>query len=231
MTLTTTGRPTARQVDRLAARRSPTRPGPAQRLSESAAVGPPAAVLRRTSGRASGARRRCRTASPATRGSRTPTRGSCWRSCAPCRVASRRTDDGRRPAHRRVRRRLGPVRVPVRPPAAGAGARARASPTWSPTSRPSGWPAGPAHPAYQPLVEAGLLDFAVLDADRLGPLELVVSGRTLGTGVAARAGGRHRELRLRHPAARRVRDPRRRAAGDPRRAAGRPGRRCPRASP
>ena len=39
-----------------------------------------------------------------------------------------------------------------------------------------------AHPAYRPLLEAGLLDFAVLDADRLGPIELVVSGRTLTPG-------------------------------------------------
>jgi hypothetical protein len=39
-----------------------------------------------------------------------------------------------------------------------------------------------AHPSYAPLVEAGLLDFAVLDADRPGPLELVVSGRTIAPG-------------------------------------------------
>jgi hypothetical protein len=39
-----------------------------------------------------------------------------------------------------------------------------------------------AHPSYQPLVEAGLLDFAVLDADRLGSMELTVSGRTIGPG-------------------------------------------------
>jgi hypothetical protein len=35
------------------------------------------------------------------------------------------------------------------------------------------------NPSYRPLVEEGLIDFAVLDADRPGPLELVVSGRTL----------------------------------------------------
>jgi hypothetical protein len=39
-----------------------------------------------------------------------------------------------------------------------------------------------AHPSYQPLVEEGLIDFAVLDADRPGPLQLLVSGRTLGPG-------------------------------------------------
>jgi hypothetical protein len=39
-----------------------------------------------------------------------------------------------------------------------------------------------AHPSYQPLVDQGLIDFAVLDADRPGPLELVVSGRTVGAG-------------------------------------------------
>jgi hypothetical protein len=38
------------------------------------------------------------------------------------------------------------------------------------------------HPKYGPLIEEGLIDFAVLDADRLGPLELVVSGRTLSPG-------------------------------------------------
>ena len=58
----------------------------------------------------------------------------------------------------------------------GSWRRVCASPTWSPTSRPSGSPAWAAHPAYQPLIEAGLVDFAVLDADRLGPFELVVSG-------------------------------------------------------
>jgi len=45
--------------------------------------------------------------------------------------------------------------------------------------RVSAWPA---HPSYQPLVEEGLIDFAVLDADRPGPLQLLVSGRTLGPG-------------------------------------------------
>ena len=39
-----------------------------------------------------------------------------------------------------------------------------------------------AHPSYRPLVEAGLIDFAVLDADRPGPLELAVSGRTMAAG-------------------------------------------------
>lgn len=39
-----------------------------------------------------------------------------------------------------------------------------------------------AHPSYRPLIDEGLIDFAVLDADRLGPLELVVSGRTLTPG-------------------------------------------------
>ena len=39
-----------------------------------------------------------------------------------------------------------------------------------------------AHPSYQPLVDQGLMDFALLDADRPGPLELVASGRTLGLG-------------------------------------------------
>jgi hypothetical protein len=39
-----------------------------------------------------------------------------------------------------------------------------------------------AHPSYAPLVEEGLVDFAVLDADRPGPLELVVSGRTIASG-------------------------------------------------
>lgn len=39
-----------------------------------------------------------------------------------------------------------------------------------------------AHPSYRPLVEEGLLDFAVLDADDLHPTEMVVSGRSLGPG-------------------------------------------------
>ena len=47
------------------------------------------------------------------------------------------------------------------------------------TERVQSWAA---HPAYRPLLEEGLLDFAVLDADRLGPIELVVSGRTLAPG-------------------------------------------------
>jgi len=38
------------------------------------------------------------------------------------------------------------------------------------------------HPSYRPLIEEGLIDFAVLDADRPGPLQLVVSGRTLTPG-------------------------------------------------
>jgi hypothetical protein len=39
-----------------------------------------------------------------------------------------------------------------------------------------------AHPSFAPLVEAGLVDFAVLDVDRPRPLELVVSGRTIEPG-------------------------------------------------
>jgi len=39
-----------------------------------------------------------------------------------------------------------------------------------------------AHPSFASLVEEGLVDFAVLDADRPGQLELVVSGRTLSPG-------------------------------------------------
>ncbi len=39
-----------------------------------------------------------------------------------------------------------------------------------------------AHPSYRPLVEEGLLDFAVHDVDRLGPLRLEVSGRLLEAG-------------------------------------------------
>jgi hypothetical protein len=38
------------------------------------------------------------------------------------------------------------------------------------------------HPSYRPLIEEGLIDFAVLDADCLGPLELAASGRTLVPG-------------------------------------------------
>jgi hypothetical protein len=38
------------------------------------------------------------------------------------------------------------------------------------------------NPSYRPLVDEGLLDFAVLDADRPEPLQLVVSGRTLAPG-------------------------------------------------
>ncbi|WP_112237930.1 hypothetical protein [Kribbella monticola] len=45
--------------------------------------------------------------------------------------------------------------------------------------RVSAWAA---HPSYGPLIEEGLIDFAVLDADRPGPLELLVSGRTIGAG-------------------------------------------------
>ncbi|WP_420123943.1 hypothetical protein [Nakamurella sp.] len=45
--------------------------------------------------------------------------------------------------------------------------------------RVAGWAA---HPAFRPFVDEGRLDFAVVDADRPGPLELAVSGRTLGPG-------------------------------------------------
>jgi hypothetical protein len=45
--------------------------------------------------------------------------------------------------------------------------------------RVSGWAA---HPSYRPLIDEGFIDFALLDADRPGPLELVVSGRTIGPG-------------------------------------------------
>jgi len=38
------------------------------------------------------------------------------------------------------------------------------------------------HPSLQPLIDSSLLDFAVLDADRLAPLDLVVSGRRLEPG-------------------------------------------------
>ncbi|MDT5093083.1 MAG: hypothetical protein QOH60_2446 [Mycobacterium sp.] len=38
------------------------------------------------------------------------------------------------------------------------------------------------NPSYRALVEEGLIDFAVLDADRPQPLQLAVSGRTLGPG-------------------------------------------------
>jgi len=38
------------------------------------------------------------------------------------------------------------------------------------------------HPSFRPLVDEGLIDFAVLDADRLGPPDLVASGRTLTPG-------------------------------------------------
>jgi hypothetical protein len=38
------------------------------------------------------------------------------------------------------------------------------------------------HPSYRPLIQEGLIDFAVLDADRPRPLELAVSGRTLTPG-------------------------------------------------
>ena len=45
--------------------------------------------------------------------------------------------------------------------------------------RVAGWAA---HPSFHPLVDQGLIDFAVLDADRPGPLELLASGRTLDAG-------------------------------------------------
>lgn len=38
------------------------------------------------------------------------------------------------------------------------------------------------NPSYRPLVDEGLIDFAVLDADRPQPLQLAVSGRTLAPG-------------------------------------------------
>jgi hypothetical protein len=41
------------------------------------------------------------------------------------------------------------------------------------------------HPSFRPLVTQGLIDFAVLDADHPAPLELTVSGRTLGPGSLA----------------------------------------------
>ncbi|HEY5978005.1 MAG TPA: hypothetical protein VIT41_00080 [Microlunatus sp.] len=36
-----------------------------------------------------------------------------------------------------------------------------------------------AHPSYRPLIEQGWIDFAVLDGDRPGSLELAISGRTI----------------------------------------------------
>jgi hypothetical protein len=39
-----------------------------------------------------------------------------------------------------------------------------------------------AHPSFQPMLTEGLLDFAVLDADAPGPLELAVSGRVIEPG-------------------------------------------------
>lgn len=45
--------------------------------------------------------------------------------------------------------------------------------------RVAGWAA---HPSFHPLIDQGLIDFAVLDADRPGPLELLASGRTLDAG-------------------------------------------------
>ena len=39
-----------------------------------------------------------------------------------------------------------------------------------------------ANAGFRPLIDEGFVDFAVLDADRLGPVELVVSGRTLTPG-------------------------------------------------
>ena len=56
------------------------------------------------------------------------------------------------------------------------------SPTWSPTSRPSACRLA-AILLHQPLVDQGLIDFAVLDADGPGPLELVASGWTLDVGT------------------------------------------------
>lgn len=38
------------------------------------------------------------------------------------------------------------------------------------------------HPSFQPSIQEGFIDFAVLDADAPGPLELTVSGRVIGTG-------------------------------------------------
>ena len=45
--------------------------------------------------------------------------------------------------------------------------------------RVAGWAA---HPSFRPFVDAGSMDFAVLDADRPGPIELVASGRTITEG-------------------------------------------------
>lgn len=42
-----------------------------------------------------------------------------------------------------------------------------------------------AHPSYRALIEEGWLDFAVLDGDRPGPLELAVSGRMISAGSLA----------------------------------------------
>lgn len=46
--------------------------------------------------------------------------------------------------------------------------------------RVAGWAA---HPSYGPMVRDGFLDFAVLDADDLGPAELAVSGHMLAPGT------------------------------------------------
>lgn len=45
--------------------------------------------------------------------------------------------------------------------------------------RVAGWAA---HPSFRPFIDDGLIDFAVLDADRPGPIELVASGRTIAAG-------------------------------------------------
>lgn len=46
--------------------------------------------------------------------------------------------------------------------------------------RVAGWAA---HPSFRALVDAGMIDFAALDADRPGPIELVASGRTITPGA------------------------------------------------
>jgi len=45
--------------------------------------------------------------------------------------------------------------------------------------RVAGWAT---HPSFRPFVDAGSIDFAVLDADRPGPIELVASARTITPG-------------------------------------------------
>ena len=52
----------------------------------------------------------------------------------------------------------------------------------SPTSRRNDVQRWTEHPSLQPLISDGLVDFAVLDADRLAPLELIISGRRLMPG-------------------------------------------------